>query len=118
MAKKSDHILAGAAVGLIAYGAYKFFKNESFTLDGAILATASGSLVALLPDILEPALHPGHRGFFHSLACASGTIYLANKAIKSEKVPAELKMPLVVLVASLTSHWALDAGTPLSLPLV
>lgn len=118
MARKSGHMLVGALVGLAAYGIYKHLKSEPWTLEGSLAATASGSLVALLPDVLEPALHPNHRGFFHSVVCAGGTIYLAKAAIKSSAIPAEAKMPLLVMTASLTSHWVLDFGTPASLKLI
>jgi hypothetical protein len=33
-----------------------------------LLATGVGMVVGLLPDLLEPALHPNHRQFFHSYA--------------------------------------------------
>jgi membrane-bound metal-dependent hydrolase YbcI (DUF457 family) len=74
-----------------------------------------------LPDIMEPAVNPHHRQFFHSLAFA-GLLIVAGKALYDWQPETDegrfwRKAGLIGLGAYMC-HLALDATTPRSLPLL
>lgn len=74
-----------------------------------------------LPDHLEPALHPNHRQFFHSLAFAGLIGYGMYRAYQWE--PEEVAGKLVrfaglALGAAYLAHLARDSFTAKSLPLI
>lgn len=62
--------LAGVGVGLYAV------RNVS-TLDAALArilgSVLAANLAAMVPDVLEPAVHSRHRKVFHSVAALAGT---------------------------------------------
>lgn len=85
---------------------------------------AGGGLAALLtkpPDVLEPAVDPHHRQFFHSVACAAlvtaGWKALHEWQPQSEEGRFWRKVAMIGAGAYLC-HLALDALTARSLPLV
>jgi membrane-bound metal-dependent hydrolase YbcI (DUF457 family) len=89
----------------------------AWPIAGAGLAAVATNL----PDILEPALNPHHRQFFHSLAFA-GLLIACGKALydwqpETDEGRFSRKAGLIGLGAYLC-HLALDATTPRSLPLL
>jgi inner membrane protein len=86
-----------------------------------LLDGAAGALLTSLPDKLEPAIHPNHRQFFHSVVFAAGVGYATYQAYKWQPTNdwEQILRWLVIIggVAYLT-HLALDACTAKSLPLV
>lgn len=85
---------------------------------------AGGALAAILtklPDVLEPAVHPHHRQFFHSVACAAlvaaGWKKLHEWQPQSDEGRFMRKVGMIGTGAYLC-HLALDALTARSLPLV
>jgi inner membrane protein len=95
---------------------------EGRRVDGASIAMgAAAACLPSLPDILEPAVHPNHRQFFHSVAMALAIAYGMHRAYKWE--PQEdweraVRMLLLVGGAAYLAHLARDAFTAKSLPLV
>lgn len=86
-------------------------------LAGAALAAA----LTNLPDVLEPALHPKHRQFFHSWAFAGILGLAAHKIYKWEPengFDESVRFVLLVGAGAYLLHLLLDAGTPKSLPLI
>jgi membrane-bound metal-dependent hydrolase YbcI (DUF457 family) len=86
-----------------------------------IAGTGLAAVATNLPDILEPAVTPHHRQFFHSLAFA-GLLIAAGKALYDWQPETDegrfwRKAGLIGLGAYLC-HLALDATTPRSLPLL
>ncbi len=89
----------------------------AWPIAGAGLAAAATNL----PDILEPAVNPHHRQFFHSLAFG-GLLIAGGKALYDWQPETDegrfwRKAGLIGLGAYLC-HLALDATTPRSLPLL
>jgi len=81
------------------------------------LAGACGTL----PDILEPALNPNHRRFFHSLGFAGLLGYGAYKLYKWQPEDENyqlLKQIGLVIGAAYLINLAMDATTPKSLPII
>lgn len=83
----------------------------------AIIAGKFGSL----PDLLEPAIHPNHRGFFHSLTCMALVCYALYRLYHWEpESPMETGLKWLGLIAggAFVTHLAMDATTKKSLPLI
>lgn len=92
-------------------------QTTAWPIAGAGLA----ALATKLPDILEPAVNPHHRQFFHSLAFAGLLIAGGKKLYDWQPETDEgrfwRKAGLIGPGAYLC-HLALDATTPRSLPLL
>ncbi len=115
MANSRSHIVAGAVVGLGVYTIWKLVRDEEFKLSGAFSSLLVGAFFGLLPDLLEPALHPNHRSIFHSVIALGGAGCLGYKVIKSP-LDSESKSYVLTALASFASHLVLDSTTPKGLP--
>ncbi len=119
MANASAHRLVTAlAIGMIvAYHESQSGQTSAWPFVAAGLAGALGTL----PDILEPALHPNHRQFFHSIVAAVGIgeamrrLYQWQPETPSINV---LRTLLLIGGGAYLTHLAMDALTSKSLPLV
>lgn len=92
-------------------------KATAWPLAGAGLA----AMATRLPDILEPAVPPNRRQFFHSVAFAA--LVAAGWCKLYEWQPQDdgerlIRMGLMVCAGAYLCHLALDALTTKSLPLV
>jgi len=68
MPNRQTHTKVGVLAGC-GFAAYRGHEQElSNMLLEAIGGGASGYIGSRLPDIIEPALWPGHRQFVHSVA--------------------------------------------------
>lgn len=119
MACAQTHQLAAAAV----VGSY-CFSQEGGKKERSIKPVAGALLAGYLtklPDVLEPAVHPNHRQFFHSLAFA-GVLGVAAYKIhqwEPESPAGEVaRFAMLVGAAAYFIHLAIDAGTSKSLPLL
>ncbi len=84
-------------------------------------SAALAAICTNLPDKLEPAIHPHHRQFFHSLAFAGMLGLGMYKLYKWETKTGQedlLKFCLLVVGGSYLIHLAMDACTSRSLPLL
>ena len=111
-------LVAAASIGVILGHLEETNQEPSpKPLIGAGLA----ALLTNLPDLLEPALHPQHRQFFHSVAFV-GLIGLAGYKLYTwepdddwERV---LRFLLLVGCGAVFVHLAMDALTKRPLPWV
>lgn len=71
-----------------------------------------------LVEFLEPALHPNHRKFFHSLTILGALGYGDYKVMSNPSLTDEDKLAILVSSAGYASHLAIDATTPKFLPLI
>ena len=96
-------------------------QDDDSSLAPVIAAGGFGALCGTLPNIVEPALNPRHRQFFHSLAfaaiLATGMRQLWQWQPEEEWQVWARRAGLVAGGAYLV-HLALDATTPMGLPLV
>lgn len=110
--------VAGLVVGVtIAYREHQQGESSAKPFVGAGLA----ALLGTLPDWIEPANHPNHRQFFHSIAFAAGLGYGGYKLYKwqpQEDWQKALRFIGLVGIGAYLVHLGMDATTPKSLPLV
>jgi len=84
-------------------------------------ACGFGALCGSLPDLLEPACHPNHRQFFHSVTCG---LLLAVGIRRVSTWNPEERWEQWVRIAALAAgsayliHLIMDATTPKSLPVL
>src|SRR6185437_6012817 len=82
-----------------------------------ILGYGGGAIGAQLPDIFEPANHPGHRDFFHSIAFGTLAMLGAKKLNDNPAVSNGVKMVVNTGTLGYLSHLVMDGGTPAGLPI-
>ena len=120
MSNAATHRLA-SCIGVFAiYAAHEYGERGEISIEpfaAAGLAAAS----ARVPDILEPALHPNHRQFFHSFAVAGLVGYGMYKVYEWEpkdELGKIARFAGLVVGASYLIHLICDAGTPKGLPVI
>lgn len=109
---------AAFAVGGILLAAESQKKEISHApITGSVVAAACTNL----PDWLEPATHPHHRQFFHSLAFGGFVCYGMYKTYKWQpetELDKFIRLCLLAAGAGVLVHLAMDSGTPRSIPLL
>jgi inner membrane protein len=112
------HAAVGAAVGGIAYVGFCWLKDERPDIGGLLVCVGAGAAIACLPDLLEPAVHPNHRGLIHSVVVNAGLgVALRRLWLNAESCPAQ-RILWVSLGLAYLSHPALDLMTPKGLPIL
>jgi len=119
MASGSTHQMAAAVIvgGTCLCIESSQEEKAGKSVIGAVLAAT----MTRLPDVLEPATHPNHRQFFHSIAFASLLGIATHKVYRWEPedtVDKAVRFTLLVGASAYFIHLLLDAGTPKSLPLI
>ena len=97
------------------------WKDDDHWAKHPAVAAATAAGFGTLPDVLEPALHPNHRQFFHSVLFAAGVSVALYKLYKwkPETEGGELLRALSLVVgAAYLVHLAMDSLTRKSLPLI
>lgn len=119
MANGSTHRFAAA----VAVGSACLYVEANQPTKSAKPFVGAGLAAVLtnLPDMIEPASHPNHRQFFHSLAFA-GLLMLATRKVYTWETdnPFDEAIRFVLLVGSgaYFVHLLLDATTAKSLPII
>lgn len=116
------HTFVGASLGVAlnivkqsmqkAVNPGRKFSWGEFVVWGGI-----GWAVASLPDILEPAAHPNHRGTCHSLAAAAVILYVVHGK-HSKYFNQDQREGAKLLGYPYLSHLALDFLTNAGLPVI
>jgi membrane-bound metal-dependent hydrolase YbcI (DUF457 family) len=112
------HAILGALIAGGGYLGYKLLKQESPDPIEAIISLVGGAIAGVVPDILEPATHPGHRSLFHSPAILALIAQGNRKVWQSEQLTESQKTMLSLLSAAYASHLVADGTTPKGLPLL
>ena len=118
MSSGTTHMFVGAgAVGLAA-----IVDDHPHPITHSLLiAPLLGSISGKLPDYIEPALHPNHLQFFHSITFAGLiTVGLIKCYQWKPEEPFEKLIRGLVLLGGMgyLSHLICDSTTPKGLPLV
>lgn len=110
------HRIVGGVVGGAAYVVCCKVLGREPTWLGLATSVGVGGAAASLPDLLEPASHPNHRAFFHSVAFNSLLAVSIRKGWLSPVLPSDQKGLLTISGLAYLSHPCLDAFTPKGLP--
>lgn len=119
MANATAHRLGAAAV--VSGVALAAENNQEEPTAKPLVAGSLAWLAGTLPDILEPARHPNHRQFFHSLAFAGLVghgVYKAWQWEPESKTQEWLRIAGIAIGGAYLVHLAMDAMTPKGLPVV
>ena len=96
--------------------------QERRPVDGSCIAIgAATACLPSLPDIVEPAMNPNHRKFFHTITFALGLGYFVHLVYKWEADGEWERLARVAMLiggCAYLAHLARDAFTAKSLPLV
>jgi len=118
MANAKQHALIGAGVGAVGWLLYCKLVDRPVQVGEVLLAAGVGMIGGLLPDLLEPAIHPNHRRFFHSYG-ATALLAHANRHVSQQtQMPADTRAAIHLVSLGFFSHLAADAHTPKGLPWV
>ena len=118
MANSNVHAAVGAGVGVVSYLLFCKFTGREIKFGEACLAGGVGAVAALTPDLLEPALNPNHRRFFHSLAAVAVIAEGNRRVFTNPRVRDQEKFALGLSSTAYLSHLLLDGATPSGLPLI
>lgn len=123
MANFKVHFAVGAGVGIAANVIKQATQKtvhpaRDFDWLEMLAWGAGGAVLASLPDLLEPATHPRHRGFFHSLVFAGLIGFVLRTVWRSERVRREHREFFGLSGLAYLSHLALDFITPFGLPFI
>ncbi len=120
MPNASAHKLGAALAVGGAVASHQHSTKGEVDLKPIGAAWLAGELGSL-PDLLEPAIHPNHRGFFHSFACLAGVGYGGYKLYQWEPEDDLGKLMRgigLVACGAFAVHLLMDATTKKSLPLI
>ncbi|MBJ7539921.1 metal-dependent hydrolase [Marinomonas transparens] len=118
MPNANTHMLVGGAV---SFTAALLDKDKHPVSHHIAMAPIVGAFIGRLPDILEPAIHPNHRQFFHGvIVLALLTVGVLKVYQWSPEEPFNKFVRGMLLVSGLAylSHLICDASTPKGLPLI
>jgi len=114
------HLIAGAVTGGSIDIIRKIKDNKPLKSQDIVILCAEvciGVIGGFLPDKFEPASHPLHRKFFHSLLFM-GLIGVGLVLLwKSESIAEWIKWLLTTLAAAFIIHLIIDGFTPAGLPI-
>ena len=116
-----QHVVTGLAVGatlnaLTQWTDRRDDPGKRFDWGEFFLCSSAAGLGATLPDFLEPADSPNHRGFFHSIALVVLIVCLLSNGWTG-RFSTLLRRALFMFGAGYISHILLDATTPRSVAL-
>lgn len=118
MADKIKHGIISSLSALGTYLSIKHFKKEEVALEGIVGSLILGGVGGILPDLIEPATHPNHRSFFHSITLLALLGYSNVKTWQSENMNDDHKLLISILTAGYGSHLLVDGLSKKGLPLI
>ena len=119
MANRNTHMLVGGVLILGLYIAHtKLMQKEELSLKGVIGSFTTGAVIGLAPDLLEPAEHPNHRQFFHSIGFSALLLWARTGVHGSPTLNVEFKRYFDWMISAYASHLICDGQTPKGLPFI
>lgn len=119
MASGKTHVVVG---GLLVVGLYFLYKKvlseKELTWKGTLGCFCLGAIFGLAPDLLEPALHPNHRQFFHSIGLVLIFLFIKKHIFQKMEVKPEVEQYLNWGFSAYGAHLFLDVLTPKGLPIL
>ena len=118
MANAKTHALIAGIAGVGTYALYCRRNRREVRFWGAVGSGLLSAFGGLVPDLIEPAVDPNHRRFFHSVVTGADLACGAVKAQGDQSFSDTLELVTVLLVVGYISHLLADALTPKGLPFV
>jgi len=115
---RSVHMGVGAVVGGTAYLVLIKIKGEQPTFPKLLGYSLAGAFVATIPDLLEPAIQPNHRAFFHSVLFNGILVIATNYLWRNPDISLTQRIFWTTLSLAFLSHPLLDSTTPKGIPLI
>lgn len=118
MACANEHSVFNFAVGCVACAAHEVRQGEPVSGKSLAMGVAAACM-PLLPDLLEPAVHPNHRQFFHSLTFAGLVGYGMYRVYHwqpEDDFERLIRMAGLAMGTAYLAHLARDFFTAKSLP--
>lgn len=128
MPRATEHAKTGFIVGLIVGGLISFLRQStesdlkgdknidwSEIIGWSLIGGLVSFFFSLLPDILEPAYTPNHRGFFHSFTVFGLLAIALFKIDQSTELDILRKSLFFCGIVGYGSHLVLDSKTPMGL---
>lgn len=116
MPDAKTHAIAGFVAGITACSIVASREQRSPGCGELLSAGLIGSMAALLPDQLEPASHPHHRAFFHSIIVGAALLKLGHEVLRNSARSDGMTIPVSVALSGYLSHLVLDFRTTRGLP--
>ena len=109
MANYAQHAAVGFFAGIGTYIAYRRVTKTQLNLGEALLAGIISTAGVSAPDLIEPAIHPRHRGVAHSVL-AGGSIARAVHLVHSgsRQFSPEEKFVISFVAIGYISHLVLE----------
>lgn len=115
---RNEHLLI-SGFGTFLIDAIKQNQKKGFVdLKQSFVSGIFGAIGGLIPDQLEPATNPNHRGPFHSWGMMGLTIIGENKLKQNEQIDLQLKKAILDISLGYKLHLAVDATTHKRLPFI
>lgn len=118
MSDTGKHFILGAVLAGIVYLVFCRLTERELKWRCFFGSAVAGGICALGPDLLEPAVHPNHRQFFHSLAVLGLLSYGNYRALATPTLGSQEKLAVLVSSVGYASHLLMDSVSPNSLPVV
>lgn len=118
MAKMRTHVLLAASTAAAAYLVHARVSRTPVSWQGLLLSALLGAMGGSLPDLAEPALHPGHRAFFHSITAAALLMYGCQWLWCNRAATPDQKCAAIFGALGYATHLIADGLTPKGLPAV
>jgi len=120
MANAAEHMTASGIAGAITYLAMCRYYHRHPTIGGALTGIGVAVVSGMGPDLLEPALHPNHRQFCHSIT-AGALVLKAGTSICNDANRQWTELAKIVtacIIVGYLTHLVLDACTQKGLPIL
>jgi inner membrane protein len=116
MASAKQHMLIGVGAAVVGWFVYCKLAERPLDLGEVLLAAGVGAFGGLVPDLLEPAIHPNHRQFFHSYVAGALLVHANRHISRNAQIPADVRGAIHLASMGFLSHLFADAQTTKSLP--
>ena len=112
------HLVVGGFLAALDNILDSIRNNREINLLELVSSALVGAGAGVLPDLIEPATNPNHRGFFHSIAISGAPLnYLRTTPVDTAQVDPQRWIKRAITIGYL-SHLGLDGTTPQGLPLL
>ena len=112
------HLVTGATVGALSIVLLNKGNGLETKFEDVAIGLFFGGLAGLVPDLLEPATNPHHRGMCHSIVIAGLVIWATWKLHSNPNLSIDQKKFLSIIAGGYLSHLAVDGLTPMGLPII